>query len=439
MSGFIDRKVICCIPKKSMLWMGTARGEWEVKEGKACWLGGAKLSLENAAPPLRNPPPSALPLPPPAAPPKKLTEGEKIDRVWETILTRKAALPPPLPSPVAVASPEPVPSPFPDRTVKKFDLQYLPGAMDRMNEPICAALLRKWFSLSLNYPVDSDGKKKGVNKNGNSYSASHVDTTTVTLAWILAYPRALARFRALKEMLRTPAALSLIAKKLNKLPTGTREIAAYRETDRQKRHELFQFQTVDVDVESLEKYVLYAEAKERGHPDDLAGALGGFAFYAAIHAGDIEHFHGKRVATIKHVDFYMKNPYSFFDDPEDGGTQYLGHWSKDGVLLSMESFGASRTGKVMSESINGGFGKYIGKQVSDWDRGRKILNPKSQSDWTKSPIVLGEISAIGDNIYYPVTNADFREWQMKHRQGGDMLLFSDFETARLKMPIVVEL
>ncbi|WP_221624068.1 DUF6402 family protein [Burkholderia sp. Bp8998] len=41
------------------------------------------------------------------------------------------------------------------------------------------------------------------------------------------------------------------------------------------------------------------------------------------------------------------------------------------------------------------------------------------------------------NIYYPVRNSDFREWQKKHKRGGDFIIFSDKKFVRLDKPIRV--
>lgn len=40
-------------------------------------------------------------------------------------------------------------------------------------------------------------------------------------------------------------------------------------------------------------------------------------------------------------------------------------------------------------------------------------------------------------VHYPIRNKDFRDWQMKHQRGGDLLLFSDITFIRLDKPITV--
>jgi hypothetical protein len=45
---------------------------------------------------------------------------------------------------------------------------------------------------------------------------------------------------------------------------------------------------------------------------------------------------------VTRVAIYAKNPYSFFDDTTDGGSQYLGHWNRDGICLVPEGFVAQK-------------------------------------------------------------------------------------------------
>ncbi|MCA8021987.1 DUF6402 family protein [Burkholderia metallica] len=35
---------------------------------------------------------------------------------------------------------------------------------------------------------------------------------------------------------------------------------------------------------------------------------------------------------------------------------------------------------------------------------------------------MGDVRVAG-NVYYPVRNNSFREWQQRHRRGGDFVIF----------------
>ncbi|WP_322045519.1 DUF6402 family protein [Paraburkholderia sp. J67] len=61
--------------------------------------------------------------------------------------------------------------------------------------------------------------------------------------------------------------------------------------------------------------------------------------------------------------------------------------------------------------------------------------------WLDSPVVVG--ASVPSSIYeegkvfFPVRNRDFREWQLKHKRGGDFIIFSNYISLRLPMPIRV--
>ena len=46
---------------------------------------------------------------------------------------------------------------------------------------------------------------------------------------------------------------------------------------------------------------------------------------------------------------------------------------------------------------------------------------------------------LEDMIYYPVRNRSFRDWQMKHQQGGDFIAYSDIRWVNLNTSIRVQL
>jgi hypothetical protein len=101
----------------------------------------------------------------------------------------------------------------------------------------------------------------------------------------------------------------------------------------------------------------------------------------------------------------MKDAYSFYDRSSITGSQYLGHWNRGGVLLVPA----------------------------------KPDDPLAKvNDWFKYPVATNW-PWKNSNVYYPIQNKDFREWQQKHRQGGDILLFSDPKTVQLKPWITMEI
>ncbi|WP_237181754.1 DUF6402 family protein [Paraburkholderia tropica] len=287
-------------------------------------------------------------------------------------------------------------------TDEKFEVTEIPGAMSKMGWHKSAALLRKWFAYApKNQAMNSFQKPHGINRDGKTgvYPADRFDKETIKLDWVLSYPRTQSGFKNLQNS--------------NYLSTNTREslvsgVYPYRHRQRintldlvggniHALHNNFQFQYVKVDTSALDKAAQFFGAMLRhGKPDDLAGALGGFAMYAAIaEATFTPLFIGGIEVSITKVAIYVKNPYSFFDDPGEGGPQYLGHWNKDGICLVPEGF-------VAQKANWGSWSNYI-------------IRPEGPHGRT----------------FWPVHNSDFRRWQDAHNAGGDMVLFSDCRVVKI--------
>nr|WP_027799762.1 DUF6402 family protein [Paraburkholderia dilworthii] len=162
-------------------------------------------------------------------------------------------------------------------------------------------------------------------------------------------------------------------------------------------HRNFQFQRALVDTSALEKAETFFRAMlHHGLPDDLAGALGGFEFCAAIAEADQTGVAWDGSANHQSRSLHAQ-PYSFFDDA--GGSQYLGHWNKDGIALVPFGFAAQKAG----------FGSWS----------HYAIQPEGPYGRT----------------FWPVHNSDFRRWQEQHNAGGDMVLYSDYRVVTLKTPV----
>ncbi|WP_143037231.1 DUF6402 family protein [Paraburkholderia tuberum] len=112
-----------------------------------------------------------------------------------------------------------------------------------------------------------------------------------------------------------------------------------------------------------------------------------------------------RVAEISGIYVYIKDSYDFTDKPGEA-SQYLGHWSKNGVIVL---------------AYNGAM-SYLNE-------------PRLYFSY---PVALGNPKVRG-NVYYPLHNKDFREWAIKHQRGGDFLIYSDRKIVRIDPPIKVYL
>ena len=285
-----------------------------------------------------------------------------------------------------------------------LELTDIPGAMQKMGWHVAAALLNKWFHYTpKNEATNSFQKGHGYHSDGSgAYPRDRIDTTTVKLDWILSFPRAARVFKELQntDRLGNNAALQSFLARLYSYKHYDGWINPLHAcgNDIHRLHRNFQFQRALVDTSALEKAETFFRAMlHHGLPDDLAGALGGFEFCAAIAKARIKPVWRGSEVQITKVALYMHNPYSFFDDA--GGSQYLGHWNRDGIALVPFGFAAQKAG----------FGSWSHYAVQP-------EGPYGRTFW-------------------PVHNSDFRRWQEQHNAGGDMVLYSDYRIVTLKTPV----
>gem|GEM_PF-831721 len=389
---------------------------WKLKKEPAhCMAVDAKeycLATDRLPPALRDQPPA------PSAPKKPPKSKRPFKSLIEVLLDFKEWLdtpapPKPRPRPKAVPTPRPkaTPTARPSKKpeVKPFDLLDVPDAMDRIHWPMSAKVIRKWFAGELNYCTTIAGAAHGISQNGRPFPPSMIDTTMFSLDWILQYPRARA---ALEDLINyrifSSSAKRVLASKFKDKETSPYFRDGWRdcEGDLHRFHATYQFQFARVDTDVADKFamLLRGAALPNGiFMDDLYGSLGAFAFYASIG----EHYfysrgaHGGRL-EIHSAYLYMRDVFTFFD--RDADTQYLGHWNKTGFIIPMRI--------AMAHHI-------------------------TNSDWLMFPVARnGAISTA--EVYYPICNRDYRNWQFKHKQGGDLILYSNKKLIKLSEPIVVE-
>jgi len=376
---------------------------WRWKRNESCTpldLGEFSLASDKPAPLLRDQPPSAPKLKP--APAKREAKG-----VIEGFIEFREWLNTPSPPKPETIRPR----------VKPFDLQDIPGAMERIGWPMSAKVMRKWFAGELNYANTDDGAKFGINQDGMPFPPSMIDTTTFKLEWILGFPRAKEKYlQLISKMIFEPGAtrvLKSICSRLEPSPYYTDTWKACNE-DINRYHKEFQFQFNRVDSENADKFRMFLKgvAAPNGlFMDDLYGSLGAFSFNVALDGFFYQRVGPTRTRlAIEKISVYMRDVFTFHDRAGKAlgvlpsGTQYLGHWNKTGFILIP---GAIAAGEI------------------------------STADWLMYPVARGGV--ISDStVYYPVRNKDYREWQLKHKQGGDLVLYSDRKIIRFPAPYVVE-
>lgn len=283
--------------------------------------------------------------------------------------------------------------------------------------PKSAALMERWFAGKINYsPTDADESAE-INQDGESYPPDFYDTTTITLDWVLQFARAKARYDYLvKEAIRSPKAIEALHDILAPYQGQTIDIfpSDICEGNPISLHRHFQFQRAGVDGTLGQKInlLLSDDLLRGGAPDDLTGALGSFNFYAAIGHARLSWDVNLRKTTAKVTGIwvYVKDNYTFTDKQGDR-SQYLGHWSNDGVIVvPLDAVAA------VSPYI-----PYVESSLT--------LPYIDESVALGNPVIKG-------NVYYPIHNSDFRRWAIKHQRRGDFVVYSDRRFIPVAPPVV---
>lgn len=403
----LPKKTIPYFKANKLLWT------WNLCDGEnGCEIvdnEAVRLSMEQAPPTLRDQPP------PPKIEEISVVKKETVDpnvklvediiKVMEMPVRFKAWLnAPPPPKPPKASEPvarEKI------KNVSPFDIQQIPDAMRNMSMPMSAKLMEKWFAGQLNYSRTANDEIAEINQDGAPYPPNMIDTAAIKMEWVLKFGPAKKQFQELvSTRIRSENAREVISRILSRYP-NKHDLSAWREcgNDIQARHRLFQFQHVQVEGTMQQKFLQYLRDQTSlgGMPSDLTGSLGAFNIYAAI---DSAHFNRENnTATLTNISIYVRDPYSFFDEPGNG-SQYLGHWNAKSVNMVPLHF--------------------------------LPFTAKDGTDWVNYPITRGNMYDKG-NVFYPVRNKDFREWQQKHKQGGDFMIYSDRKSIMLDNPITVKL
>ncbi|OXI61689.1 hypothetical protein CFB81_34920 [Burkholderia sp. AU28863] len=342
---------------------------------------------------------------------------------------------PPAPAPAPAKPPgRPQPSDKPQDAeqadkLPEFDLQDIPKAMDKMGWPISAKLAREWFA----------SPKHAYNDQLNSVQP--IDDRTVTLEWALRFRGALERFNQLvRQAIYTPNAAASARNTLT--PVIEKSFAAGQMnaagividttpflTDLLQFHIAWRFQYQSVSsVDTLDGTAL----------TDLTGALANFNFYAAVgkatvtgeryykYEGTNKIFCLEPAVQITHIYVYIKDSYSFNDD-SPSKSQYLGHWNKNGMVLS---YVAAANDFFKSSNLNVG-----NSTIEKWHylpEGEEVNKPidKRTSLFRKF---------MAKDVYWPVHNKTYREWRAAHNRGGDFMVYSRPKLVKLDKPIVLKL
>jgi hypothetical protein len=303
------------------------------------------------------------------------------------------------------------------KRVPKFDIQEIPDVMDKMNLPIAAKLLRRWFAGESNYGKNKDDAIKGITHDGKPYPSSMIDTTTISMDWVLSFPRVNKKlFELVSEKIHNDKAMVELMRMMAPYKNNhSGSVFDALGNNIFEYNRLFNFQNVAVDVDNFDKLKLYADIQNIESTDYMLAALGGFQINAAVgdYEGDNIYPDSRtihRQVTVKSIYIYIKDSFDFFDQKDSSKSQYLGHWSRKGLYTAPVP-----TGKIGS-TVNGLF----------------------SNKWIEHALLMDGLSVYSkDAVMYLVTNKDFIAWREKYGQGGDFLIFSKPIEYKLKKPLIL--
>lgn len=318
--------------------------------------------------------------------------------------------------------------------IPEFDLQDIPGAMERLGWPVSALVARKWFS----------GSRHVYNDQPNSLQP--IDDTSVTLKWALKFGSVKAKFdELLAERIYSARAVAsvkaMVAKKVRRTFLDQKSANLSFDTtpfmaDLRQFHIDWEFQFIDVTT---------ANTLDGLHMTDLTGTLGNFNIYAALGFVELtaeKFFDYDKVANTKaycidsqavvtHVYVYVKDNYSF-NDKNSGASQYLGHWNKKDMILS---YRAAVSNLVDGDVIHTRMGNStITETKYNWDY--LPPGPIDKPVDRRTGLVR---KLIEKDVYYPVYNRSYAEWREKHNRGGDYMIYSKPQLYKLSKPITIKL
>lgn len=293
--------------------------------------------------------------------------------------------------------------------VDVFKLKDLPEIMDQKGWKVSAALMRKWFANPQRAMTKSE---KLGNTDCRLYPPNLVDTTTVTMAWALSFPRVRENYKAIfgsKGIFKStppeyerPAAKAALVRRLakaGKFTTGHEPFGNLGDSVLNINEEWqFQFHVVD---DNAAYAIAWAKDAINGDPelDDMWGALARFTFKIAAegfvtpNTRAVDYGMKSRIEvesytiSVPRIGVYARDTYDFQDE------QYLGHWSKTAEPY-VRVYGASFS-------------------VGD-----------------KSP------AGTCPNDFVCVENESFRKHRLMTSKGGNLLVLSDVLVTTLPRPFM---
>ncbi|AVT14550.1 DUF6402 family protein [Paracidovorax avenae] len=264
-----------------------------------------------------------------------------------------------------------------------FQLRDIPSVMrSRLGWPVAAALMERWFNgAAFAMPQEmKEGREFYRLRNLNS---SHLDETTVTMAWAMRFSRVQAAIDKLQSDWSSPAGLLLLKQRITTQMQG-------------RLHQCWRFGDLGKPAKIIDdtcqvNYLVFGKLSDP--MDDFYGAMGEAQLKAAVSGFVTPEGPGKWFIEVDELGLYLRDAYDF-NDSNSLISQPLGCWGFNGVEC-----GISTRWNV---------------EVDD--------------------VIVDEEPESVQKRKYIVQNSDFQRWRKLHHRGGDFIVLSDVLRIPLQFP-----
>ncbi|WAJ36340.1 DUF6402 family protein [Pseudomonas sp. GOM7] len=272
-----------------------------------------------------------------------------------------------------------------------FKITDIPDAMEAIDWPVSAALMRHWFQ-GQPWPTENGGMSTRVKEHAEWPPAQYIEESIVKMSWVASFDKVKPVLAELRRSWNNAAAMGQIRKHL---------LAAYG--DKAPGCYPLVFPNLASAVERFGYFnsrpITFAKWGSEGL-NDLRGALADFNLRVAAE-GEVRVYAERIEFQPRTLLFYAEDNYDFNDD----GTvfsQPLGFWNFDGIAPSLLQAFAHNAGVdavsqgIMQQSL---FGMNTENQ-------RRYMDEQSKR-------------------YMLVLNSHFAEYRTRYNKGGDFRVFSD--------------
>ncbi|WP_445373967.1 DUF6402 family protein [Photorhabdus tasmaniensis] len=244
-----------------------------------------------------------------------------------------------------------------------FYLDQIPDAMEKMGWEMAPKLMRHWFNTKSAYIFTEEVKGKYVTGDAIDIPDERVNDSIIKMEWAMKYKQPQDVMSVLINGWASSAGIDQLKMQLEK-EDGKRALG------------------YEKDIREIDTFSV-VNSRRFGSKfdtiDDWYGAMGNSNMKVAV-KGHVDKLNSKDVFVTEQIGMYLKDTYDFV-----GATEPLGIWSKNGIL----------------------------NKISSVDYAALYATGSWMALWIKY------------NGYVPVINDSFREWQKKHNEGGDFMVFSD--------------